>query len=442
MGIDQANGPIAIVGAGAAGLMAARALGQRGLDVVVLEARDRIGGRAWTLVHPGVRAPVELGPEFIQGKDRPPISDLLTEARIPDIEVGESVWCYRNGCIEALGDEFDAAAELIKRFQRSAGTDESVEHFLRHFEDQPSMSEAITAVRAMVNGFDAADPAIASMTAIVEEWSGSAGVRAGASRPIGGYGPLLAHVAAVLDRSRVRFALQTIVEEIRWEPGHVSIVARRLNERQTIEARAVIVTVPVGVLQSERGVDGNIRFTPDLPQSLTSALSLMSMGPVQKIILQFDTPFWEDLEDGRFADISFIRAKDCAFPAMWTMFPAHYPIFTLWAGGRDAQRFSSHEAAVSEAVAQMRRIFGNEVDRRLEATFSHDWTSDPFSRGAYSYLHTDGTHAREQLGVPIEGTLFLAGEGTASIALAGTVIGAMQSGLDAAEKVTAALRSG
>ena len=170
---------VVVVGAGAAGLGAALSLAERSLRVIVLEGRDRIGGRVrWETVG-SVELPAELGAEFIHG-DAPETSAYLLEAGLGKIEAGDDSWiCGADGRLRPSEDDF-TSNDVFERV-RSLPEDESVDAFLRRFDDEPAMRVEALRARNFVEGFEAADPALASARAIADELS--SGVDATVTRP-------------------------------------------------------------------------------------------------------------------------------------------------------------------------------------------------------------------------------------------------------------------
>jgi monoamine oxidase len=275
----------------------------------------------------------------------------------------------------------------------------------------------------MVEGFDAADPARASARAIVEEWRG--GAQLGAQfRPLGGYGKLLECLA-----QEVRMQTQTVVRAVQWKPGTVELEGEFRGEAFRATARRAIVTLPLGVLQS-----GAVRFTPALKEK-RKALRKLVAGPVVKVALRFHSAFWE----ARDPDVAFFHSAAAAFPTFWTALPLRAPLLIGWAGGPKADRFSraSEKVVLHEAMESLKSIFGRLPESELAAFFMHNWQADPFARGAYSYVAVGGEGAREALRAPLADTLYFAGEATDAEGEAGTVAGALQSGLRAARELLA-----
>ncbi len=218
---------VAILGAGAAGLAAAAELARRGKSAVVLEARDRIGGRVWSLEVPGLPVPVELGAEFIHGRPAATFS-RMRQAGIAAIDAPIVRMAVTGGKLRPRGDRLYAEVQRVLR--RHAGAldekDVSFERFLARPRHKLS-AEARVFARMRVQGYDAADPARASARAIAEEWSAEAAGSPGHLRPQGGYGALLDWLAAGLGGSRVELRLRSVVRAVRWERGAVEVTYTR-----------------------------------------------------------------------------------------------------------------------------------------------------------------------------------------------------------------------
>jgi monoamine oxidase len=418
---------VAVIGAGAAGLTAARALAHQGRSVAICEARDRLGGRAWTVFRPGLEAPIDLGAEFAHTSE---LRNELWKANIASVDVGGEGYDFVSGALQHSDDPFEAAMQLVGRVDRSRA-DESVVSYVQRM--RPTIGQrAADAIQMLASGFDAADPAIASVQAIEREWSGG-GLQSGDTRPVGGYGRLFATMVAGFGSGRVRLLLQTVVDRIERHDRGVRIDALRFQRRMHLEADAVIVTVPVGVLQRSEGM-GAIAFDPGLPAPTQEALDKLVMGNVMKVVMQFHEPFWETIAEGRYRDAGFIHASGASFPTVWTHLPLRMRRLTAWAGGPAAEALLEQDA-VRRAIDHVGVLFGIDADALLEIALLHDWHGDPFARGAYSYVAVGGDGARELLACPVDERTVFAGEAAAPAALAGTVAGAMASGKAAAERV-------
>ena len=423
---------VAVIGAGAAGLAAARALATAGESVAVFEARDRVGGRVLTRRDARCSAPIELGAEFIHGTPAVTFA-LLAQAGASAIGEGGSSWERSQDGLAPASEAFETVSVVMDRVPETAH-DESVDAFLRRVAREDGLAEAAQWARTLVEGFDAADPADASILAIAQEWRGSASLQRAQFRPSCGYGPLLDLIAGDLPRERVQLHLQSVVEEIAWERGRVLIRARRYGELAEYQARKAIVTLPIGVLRS-----GVVRFTPELPQQKRDAISRIAMGPVLKVALRFDEPFWTQLRGGALQDAAFFFGGTTAFPTFWTTYPALSPLVMGWAGGPKSAQLagSNEEQIVARALADFAHVLELDVAAvrdRLESAYVHDWQRDPYAMGAYSYVLVGGLGARAALAEPVEETLYFAGEATAPQEEAGTVAGALASGISAAAR--------
>ncbi len=431
---------VVVIGAGAAGLAAARESAGRSLRAHVLEARERVGGRVWPVAFEDAAVPAELGAEFIHGQAQETAA-LLREAGITAIATGGDSWiCSENGELQRADDDFLAEAAIFER-ARARENDESVDHFLRRLESEGVRRETLAAARAFVEGFDAVDPMIASAQAIADEWG--SGVDLVSARPRGGYMPMFDHLYDCCVAAGVKTQFSTIVRRLSWRRGAVAVdVTNNSSKTQTIRARAAVITLPVGVLRHS-GDDSTIAFDPALPAAKRAALGRIEMGEVVKVTLRFRSAFWQRIHGGRYRDAGFFRCPNGAFPTYWTRFPDRSRLIVAWAGGPKATALSG--SSQEELVARALSEFGALLDElelaqtEFEAGALHNWSRDVFARGAYSYVLVGGANARSTLAAPLDDTLFFAGEATSDDGQGGTVNGALETGTRAAREVTAAL---
>jgi monoamine oxidase len=428
-----------VIGAGAAGLAAARELGRRSVRTIVLEARERIGGRVLTLPTARAIVPAELGAEFIHG----PAAEtkaLLREIGTAAIETGGEGWVRDgNGVLQAEERDFGSSAGIFDRV-RSFPHDESVAAFLARFAGDPAMRRTVADALSFAEGFDAVDPEIASARGIADEWG--SGVDATSARPLGGYPQVFEQLRAACVAAGVRIELSTAVRRVSWTPGAVIVESQNAGETCSMRARAAIVTLPSGVLQ-HRGDASAVTFEPDLPPAKRDALRHVPMGDVVKVVLEFRTAFWEHVQEGRYRDASFFRCRSGAFPAYWLQFPVHSEIVCAWAGGprATAMRELSEAERIERALHGFGALLGEPSLARAEFVrgLTHDWIADPFARGAYTYVAVGGGDARLVLAAPVDGTLFFAGEAMSNDGQGGTVNGALETGERAAREAAAAL---
>ena len=402
-----------IIGAGAAGLAAADALLDAGASVLVLEARERVGGRCWTRRMPGLEIPVELGAEFIHGEAKVTHA-LLARAGLRTID---SVREQRYRADGGLGT-INAFAEAQQAMSGAMHLEKDMS-FAAYLARQRLPAKTKAFATMMVQGFDAADPKRVSALSIAEEWGG--GELSGSQpRPEGGYGALFGWLASSIVARGARLCLGAVVKSIDWRRGQVNVAGDFLGERFSMRARRTIVTLPLGVLQS-----GPMRFAQK-----RSALRKLASGPVIRVALRFHRPFWEERAPG----VAFFHTPPSPFPTFWTPLPMRAPLITAWAGGPKAARLtgSSPRALVAAALKSIGAIFGN-VRSELAGAYVQDWKSDRYSRGGYSYVLVGGHGAREELAAPLDETIFFAGEATDSEE-PGTVASGIRSGQRAARE--------
>ena len=403
-----------MIGAGAAGLAAAHELTGAGRSVLVLEARERVGGRCWTRRMPGLEIPVELGAEFIHGEAQVTHA-LLKKAGLTAVDSVREQRSLENGRLRPVNAFVEAQKAM--RPAASLERDVSFDAFLAR-QRLPAKTKSFA--RMMVQGFDAADPRRVSAMSIAEEWGGGE-LGASQPRPQGGYGALFDWLANAIVARGARLQLGALVTKVQWRAGAIGVSGKFLGERFSARARRAIVTLPLGVLQA-----GPLRFAQK-----RAALRKLASGPVIRVAMRFHRPFWEKRAPGA----AFFHAPQAPFPTFWTPLPMHGPLLTAWAGGPKAAGLtgSSTRKLIDAALASVESIFGKGPRALLAAAYVQDWMHDAYSRGGYSYVLVGGMGAREELAAPLDDTLFFAGEATDSEE-AGTVAGALRSGMRAARE--------
>ena len=406
MARSQVQADVLVIGAGAAGLAASAELARAGRNVLLVEARDRVGGRCHTRRLPGVPVPVELGAEFIHGRPEATMF-LLKQAGIAAVDSTRTQLVAFNGKLEPV-NIFTQAQRVAKK--QVKGRDTSFRAFLAR-QRLPKLTRTLATM--MVQGFDAADPTRISAREVIAEWGG-AGLGASQPRPQGGYGPFLETLA----NRGARLQLETVVKHLRWSRRSVEAEGTFRGERWSAWAPRAVITLPIGVLPS-LGIGEK-----------QSALSQLASGPVIRVAMAFREAFWDKEHPG----VAFFHSPSAPFPTFWTPLPMHAPLLTAWAGGPKAEKLTGKgpEVLLRAALDSVRSVLG--TTEEPAAFLAHDWLADPYARGGYSYVRVGGTGAREELAQPLEETLYFAGEAT-DVEQSGTVGGALASGLRASKEI-------
>jgi monoamine oxidase len=415
----------AVVGAGAAGLSAARELQRAGHEVVVFEARDRPGGRAWTDYSLGPHG-VELGAEFIHG-DGVSTWDWVREFDAPT--TGEAhryrMWFHLGGKLlttrearEQLGTDAVFATDLLTRQWQSGGHPETTADQLFDLWPEISALPLTDEGRTLVENY-AAELAASDLSALgTHSYDAMNPVDRGLQnwRLLDGYTRLM-HCAA--RELQVRY--ESPVSRVRWDDRAVRITAG--GEEQRFDA--AVVTLPLGVLKS-----GAVEFDPPLPPAKQDAIERINAGSISKIVLKFDRVYWPQ-------DLTFIFTH--LDTQLWWR-PGQgqaeeAPIITAFFGGSAATRLeqATTEEAAEHAVQHLSEMLGQSLGDHLVESRYKAWAADPFTRMGYSSLPPHGRGLREALGTPV-GALHFAGEAT-SLTHAATVDGAIDSGRVAAARL-------
>jgi monoamine oxidase len=436
---------VIVVGAGVAGLAAAIQLAEAGLSVSILEARDRIGGRVYTGRAQGLSAPIEYGAEFIHGKARE-IWNPLEQAGVRTSEVDGDMWCASPKGLAPC--DFFSDADRILEAMDDSSEDESFQSFLEGRFPNPTQDARLENAKkhatGYISGFNAADPQLVGVHWLAQEARAEEKIEGDrAFRAENGYTDLLNIFTKKIASVGIDLNLNTVVDAIEWGKETVEVKARTQQGISNFSASKVLITIPLGVLKAGPGELGSIQFIPPLPPEKMQAMDKLEMGKVIRVVLQFRERFWEKIQPtGKrtLTDMSFLFSDDELIPTWWTTNPEKHPLITGWAPFVAAERLSGHDISFvkQKAVERLGGVFG--IDEEALASllvdaYCHDWQSDPFSRGAYSYGKVGCDGAQQALGAPLNGTLFFAGEATDVTGNNGTVHGAIASGERAARQI-------
>lgn len=420
---------VVVLGAGMAGLAAARDLLGAGLDVVVLEARNRIGGRIQTL-HEPVAHGLEIGAQMIHGS-RASTWELVREFGIATRSLGGwSRWILKpDGTFEDPGSGLEEStyARVSEAFRAHRGEDVPYGDFL----DRLGL-DGIERVIADENALSfSAEPDEMGLRSAVEDSAAWELYLDENFQVVGGYDTMTTGLAAHLG-DRIR--LDCVVDRIAWGRDGVTISCTREGRAESLNARRVVVTLPIGVLHS-----GRPAFEPALPSWKRSAIEGLGMGRVVVVPLLFKDWFWR----GRIAGLTSWRSQ-AGRVSFWDPHPpgTGRPVLQTWMVGRAAQELSDlgPQAGVDRVLAWIEEAFpGSAAADRLEWWGFGDWVRDPFCLGSYSITRSGASGQRAVLATPIQDRLYFAGEATAAPPHYQTVHGAYSSGRRAAREILAAL---
>jgi monoamine oxidase len=431
--MDPANQRILVIGAGMAGLTAARLLAEAGRRVLVLEARDRVGGRIRTLREQG--EVLELGAEFIHGRP-PELWDLIREAGLETYSLDGDNRCHKEGKLKKC-DEQSEIFKFLTQLEKWKGPDLA-------FADYPPLQKLSLEKReqiiSYVQSFNAADYRQIGVHSLAVQQHAEDEIHGDElSRIREGYDRLPEFLSCKVRQAGARIELSRPVERIEWCRGRVQVFARDGGELTELSAAKVVIAVPLGVLHQF-----GLVFDP-VPHALIAAHQL-SMGPVRRFTLLFRERWWANHQDVQLPRLSFLFAHDAMPPVWWTTHPAETRTLTGWIGGPRSASFDqcTREQVGDLACQQLAGVFSVPIDflrEQLVCCATHDWQADPFSHGAYSYIPARGLDSVLELATPVENTLYFAGEHTDVTGHWGTVHAAIRSGQRAASQALAPFRA-
>jgi len=378
---------VAIVGGGAAGLAAGRELQRLGRSFVILEARDRIGGRTYTDASLG--QPFDAGALYIHWAERNPWAEA---ARALGVETVSE----RNGAFRIYDqgrpqppferERRRAAFRTLSRELDEASDAPDVSVVERVAQAGPDVIEAAGGMTRMALG---EEPERVSARDYARLWSGDDLVLPA------GYGALAARYGEGLP---VR--LSTPVTAIDWSGPGVVLA----TPAGALRARRAVVTAPVGVL-----IEESIRFAPRLPDATLAGISGLAMGVLAKIALKFDGARFDVTPE---SDLFEIEGPGATWDfACW---PFGRDLVVAYLGGDHARRVVGlgPEDSVRAALEAFSRIVGPQAQRRFVAGRAHGWIDDPYALGAYSHALPGHAGARALLAQPVGERIWFAGEAT------------------------------
>lgn len=403
-----------IIGAGVSGLAAAQQLRQQGITPLVLEARDRIGGRV--LTHRG-RGLVDFGAQYIHG------ADAVTWELVRDHQIATQAWFNETNPTSGqtqlfaidgqwlAGDEAlkTRIAELCSHPTAQPAHDISFAEYYRSL--APADDPAFILANVRNERIEAADLNRLSAYHVAHERDISTSGWGNFKVP-NGYDTIVAALA-----KDIKVQLNAPVLQVDWDTDGAILHL----PTQRIQARRVILTLPLSLLQL-----GTPVFNPPLPAEKLQAIHALAMGHVCKLVLWFKMPFWQDF--------TFISTNGVV--ASWWPVLSSPATLMGYSGGPRAIQLSSlgQASAIEQGLHELSQLYGPAVREQFIEGHLQDWSTDPWARGAYSYTPVGAGAARQQLAVALANTLFFAGEAANVKGHHATIHGAIERGREAANE--------
>jgi polyamine oxidase len=424
---------IIVIGAGIAGITAAKKLQAQGYRVIILEGRDRIGGRIWTDNSLGF--PLDLGAAWIHTIDGNPITPLVKQFGIQTVISDlKSQWNYK-GFNQLLSESdellidraFRSFIDRVNKLKKDTRSSQQVT--LADIAQQIIESEELTGVT--LKGFRAA------LSSTVESEVGddiaNLGVK-GFDEDSGfsgadvvfpqGYTQLVQSLSTDLDIRTKHF-----VQQVAYDDTGVQVT----TDRGIFNGSRVIITVPLGVLKL-----GSIKFLPALPEPKLAAIKQLGMGALNKLALKFPKQFWSS-DPHSMAYINGNQEPNAPdrYIEFWNWQKyIQEPILVALVSGDFSRSLSqmSRSEATQNIMSDLQAMFGNDIPLPT-ATLLTKWHDDPFAYGSYSTFSINGSiQDCDRLAEPIGDRVFFAGEATYGKHI-GTVHGALLSGKREANRI-------
>jgi monoamine oxidase len=404
---------IAVIGAGAAGIAAGRRLAEAGANFVVIEARSRIGGRAWTATAGGF--PIDLGCGWLHSGDRNPWTEIAGREGLT-IDRTPAPWTTRRDMsfsTEAW-NEFEAVVRLFNRRVEAAAKEGRDNPAAEYLEAGNKWNGLIDAISTYANGAELELISVFDLQRYADDdvnW-----------RVVEGYGAAISFYGAALP-----LVLDCVVTRV----DHGGKQIRIETSRGEIAANAVIVALPTSLIASE-----SVRFTPALPAKVEAAADL-PLGLADKVLLAVDGADNLPVETRLFGKL------DRTATGAYHLRPFGRPLIEGYFGGRLARELEQEgegafaRFAVDELVAHL----GSGMRARLRPVAASAWNNDPYARGSYSHALPGKAGSRAVLARPIDNRLFFAGEACSAESFS-TAHGAFETGVAAAEAAVAMLHRG
>ena len=407
----MAGADAVVIGGGAAGIAAAHTLHHAGRDVLLIEAKDRLGGRAHSLHLPAADVTVDCGCGWLHSAERNPWS-ALAEHHGFVVDRSEPGWGQQWRDLGFAPDEQRAFGEASARLDQAAhaalgGPDRALGSLVPADEPWRPLLDAIS---GYVNGARLDDVSL-------HDWAAYEDASSDNNWAVPkGYGTLVTHHGA-----GVPVRLGTRVSRV----DHRGRAIQVATDRGTIETRHVIVAVPTTILAT-----GALRFDPPLPAKQAAAEAL-PLGIADKLFLHIDGPALP-------ANAHLLGNPHSACTGSYRLAPFGRPVVEVFLGGDCAEALEREDdrGAHAFAIGELTRLLGS--DWRFTPLARTRWRHDPDIGGSYSHARVGAAGERAVLATPVDDRLFFAGEACSHTDFS-TAHGAYATGIDAGHAVLAAL---
>lgn len=408
---------VIIVGAGLAGLTAAKQLDQAGLDVLLLEAQDRIGGRALADTTT-FSVPIDYGAAWLHGLETNPLDEIADKLGFHRVDTNLDGPIFV-GNRPATEEENQACEEAYEQMEQAmdaavaAGQDPSVAELVK---DAPCSELMMDNVARFESAAEAEETSVVDAASFASDDDDF--IREGIGAFVAAYG------------KDVPVRLNSVVTKIQHHPRGVTV---ELASGERFEGKRVLVTVSTGVLAA-----GKIAFDPPLPQWKLDAIAALPMGLLNKVVLEFKTDIFGDTPSNSWVMWDGPGRDNVAF----VIKPLDAPIAVGFHGGQQARDFEKDDAAaLAHVQGALRQMYGPRADSELLRTGLTHWGSNPYSLGSYSAARPGGSRMHAVMAQPVGDRLFFAGEACARPIYNGSLAGAYESAIDASRQIIASLKA-
>ncbi len=426
--MEEIKKKVTVIGAGVSGLKAANELKKYNFEVLVLEARDRIGGRVWTNLDFGY--PLDLGASWIHGIDKNPTKLLADEKKIQTVEFDyedDTIYSntYDNKQISKLFNQYDKVTQKFEKWankkMKLTFTDRSIEDLYQSYieEKKPNdidknILDHFFRIELESEEGNSINKVSAKYIEHGEEFDGEDHLTPS------GFIKIFEHLAEDLD---IKF--NTIVTEVKQKEGDKSLVLTK--EGKEYESDFVLVTVPLGCLKNK-----TIKFTPELSSNKQTAIEKIAFGTLEKIVIEFSECFWDNTNELMIVNNPI--SNFCSVINLHKIIGKNALMFFISGNGRYYKEYytESKETIVNDVITLLKSVF---KDKKIEVIKSHvtNWKNDPLAYGAYSGFEVGSEPKYFEELQKEEGNIYFAGEHTSNYFA--TVHGAFLSGEDVAKKI-------